>query len=77
MEIIPGLNSKQSVSCSCMNHQFYISLQFCVLLTGGVNKTDFFLSCVGSVPQDACVFYFWMNCYCGTINVDILDLVCH
>jgi hypothetical protein len=23
MEIIPGLNSKQSVSCSCMNHQFY------------------------------------------------------
>lgn len=68
MEIILGLNFKQSVSCSCMNHQFYISLKFCMQLTGDVNKM-ISSCCVGtsnmsiaSVLQDASLFSFWIYC---------------
>jgi hypothetical protein len=64
MEIILGLNFKQSVSCSYMNHQFYISLKFCIQLTGDVNKMRSSF-CVGtseySIGSTRCIcFLFWI-----------------
>lgn len=75
MEIIPGLNVKQSVSCSYMNHQFYISLKFCMQLTGDVNKM-ISSCCVGtsnmnilSVLQATSLFSFWI--YINVTNIEI------
>lgn len=66
MEIILDLNVKQSVSCCCMTHQFYISLKFCVQLTGDVNKM--ISSCsVGtsecSVGSTGCISVFLLDIF--------------
>jgi hypothetical protein len=64
MEIILGLNFKQSVSCSCMNHQFYISLKFCMQLIGDVNKTVSsccFRTSEYSVVSTRCLSVFFLD----------------